>query len=290
MQTIPFDKRVGSIWMNGVYKEWQDCQIHVLNHGLHYGSCVFEGIRIYDGKIFKLVEHIERLYKSAELLDLEIPFRKDEIIEITYQLTKKQKVNNGYIRPVVWRGSEKMEISAIDATTNIAIASWTWPSYFSPEKILEGIRLTKSNWVRPSPQSAPTNSKAAGLYMICSLSKHQAEKKGFDDALMLDYRGFIAEATGANIFFVKKNKLCTPLPDCFLNGITRQTVIEIAKKLKIEVEEKYYNFDFLEGCEEVFLTGTAVEITPVTSIDNFDFKVGKITRLLLSEFNKIVKA
>ena len=201
---IPFDKRIGYIWINGVYKEWKDCQTHVLNHGLHYGSCVFEGIRIYDGKIFKLEEHTERLFESAKILDLNIPFKKKEVNEIIRQLTIKQKVDNGYIRPVVWRGSEKMAISAIDATTNIAIATWPWPSYFSPEKILEGIRLTKANWVRPSPDSAPTNSKAAGLYMICSLSKHEAEKNGFDDALMLDYRGFIAEATGANIFFVKK--------------------------------------------------------------------------------------
>jgi branched-chain amino acid aminotransferase len=290
MQMIPFDKRSGYIWFNGSYKKWQDCKTHVLNHGLHYGSCVFEGIRIYNGKIFKLDEHIERLYRSAELLDLKIPFKKDKIIEITCELTKKQKVNDGYIRPVVWRGSEKMAISAIDATTNIAIASWPWPSYFSPEKILDGIRLTKSDWVRPSPNSAPTNSKAAGLYMICSLSKHQAENKGFDDALMLDYRGYIAEATGANIFFTKNDTLYTPKPDCFLDGITRQTVIEIAKRLKIKIEEDHYNFDFLKNCEEVFLTGTAVEITPVTSIDNFEFKVGYITKLLLSEFNKIVKA
>tara|TARA_B100000900_G_C20467226_1_gene669809 strand:- start:185 stop:1057 length:873 start_codon:yes stop_codon:yes gene_type:complete len=290
MQIIPFDKKDGYIWMNGEYKEWQDCQTHVLNHGLHYGSCVFEGIRIYNGTIFKLEEHIDRLFKSAELLDLEIPFTSEEIKKITCELTEKQNVKDGYIRPVVWRGSEKMAISAVDATTNIAIATWSWPSYFSPEKILEGIRLTKSNWVRPSPDSAPTNSKAAGLYMICSLSKHEAERKGFDDALMLDYRGFIAEATGANIFFTKKNKLYTPLPDCFLNGITRKTVIEIAKKLKIEIKEDHYNFDFLKNCDEVFLTGTAVEITPVISIDSYNFKVGEITKLLINEFNDLVKS
>ena len=289
MQIIPFDKKDGYIWINGKYVVWQDCKTHVLNHGLHYGSCVFEGIRIYNGKIFKLDEHIERLYKSAELLDLKIPFNLEKIKQVTYELTKKQKVHDGYIRPVVWRGSEKMEISAIDASTHIAIAAWRWPSYFSPEKILEGIRLTKSNWVRPSPDSAPTNSKAAGLYMICSLSKHEAERDGFDDALMLDYRGFIAEATGANIFFIKQKKLFTPIPDCFLDGITRKTVIEIAKKLRIEIEEGHFNYDFLESCEEVFLTGTAVEITPVTSIDKYKFKVGEITKLLIKEFNKVVK-
>ncbi len=289
MQIIPFDKKEGHIWINGEYVEWQDCKTHVLNHGLHYGSCVFEGIRIYNGKIFKLDEHIERLFKSAELLDLKIPFNLEKIKQVTYELTKKQKVNDGYIRPVVWRGSEKMAISAIDASTHIAIAAWPWPSYFSPEKILEGIRLTKSNWVRPSPDSAPTNSKAAGLYMICSLSKHEAERKGFDDALMLDYRGFIAEATGANIFFIKQQKLFTPIPDCFLDGITRKTVIEIAKKLRIEIEEGHFNYEFLESCEEVFLTGTAVEITPVTSIDKYEFKVGEITKLLIKEFNRVVK-
>ncbi len=289
MQIIPFDKKEGHIWINGEYVVWQDCKTHVLNHGLHYGSCVFEGIRIYNGKIFKLDEHIERLFKSAELLDLKIPFNLEKIKQVTYELTKKQKVNDGYIRPVVWRGSEKMAISAIDASTHIAIAAWPWPSYFSPEKILEGIRLTKSNWVRPSPDSAPTNSKAAGLYMICSLSKHEAERKGFDDALMLDYRGFIAEATGANIFFIKQQKLFTPIPDCFLDGITRKTVIEIAKKLRIEIEEGHFNYEFLESCEEVFLTGTAVEITPVTSIDKYKFKVGEITKLLIKEFNRVVK-
>ena len=203
---------------------------------------------------------------------------------------QKQKVKDGYIRPVVWRGSEKMAISAIDAKTHIAVATWAWPSYFSPDKIMQGIRLTKANWVRPSPNSAPVNSKAAGLYMICSLSKHEAERKGFDDALMMDYRGYIAEATGANIFFIKNNNLYTPTPDCFLNGITRQTVIEIAKKLKIEVHEGKYELSFLKNCEEVFLTGTAVEITPVISIDEHKFKVGKLTKKLIEEFNNLVSS
>ena len=288
MQMIPFDIRDGYMWVDGKFKKWNDSNTHILNHGLHYGSCVFEGIRIYKGKIFKFDEHIERLFKSAQILDLNIPFGFDEIKKATYKLTEKQKVKDGYIRPVAWRGSEKMAISAFDATTHIAIATWSWPSYFSPDKIMQGIRLTKANWVRPSPESAPVNSKASGLYMICSLSKHEAERNGFDDALMLDYRGFIAEATGANIFFVKDNKLFTPIPDCFLNGITRQTVIEIAKKNKIEVEEGHYDQSFLEDCEEVFLTGTAVEITPVISIDNNKFKVGKLTKLLIKEFNKLV--
>ena len=290
MQMIPFDKRDGHIWVDGFFKKWNESTVHILNHGLHYGSCVFEGIRIYNGKIFKLDEHIERLFRSAELLDLKIPYDIVEVKAVTSKITEKQKVKNGYIRPVAWRGSEKMAISALDASTHLAIAAWSWPSYFSPEKILDGIRLTTSKWVRPSPNSAPTDSKAAGLYMICSLSKHEAEKEGFDDALMLDYRGFVAEATGANIFFIKNKKLYTPIPDCFLNGITRQTVIDIAKKLNIDVEEDHYKLNFLEDCDEVFLTGTAVEITPVNSIDNLIFNVGETTKLLINEFNKKVNS
>ncbi|MBF91955.1 MAG: branched-chain amino acid aminotransferase [Rickettsiales bacterium] len=289
MQIVPFDKRDGLIWINGSYVKWKDANVHVLNHGLHYGSCVFEGIRIYDGKVFKLKEHIDRLYKSAKILDLTIPYTKKIIIDKTIEITKKQKIFNGYIRPVVWRGSEMMAISAKKASTNIAIAAWSWPSYFSPDRLLKGIKLSFSNWKRPSPESAPTNSKAAGLYMICSLSKHQAESKGFDDALMLDYRGYIAEATGANIFFVKNENLYTPLADCFLNGITRQTVIEIARRNKLKVFEKHFKPNFIKDCHEVFLTGTAVEITPVSKIDSINFRVGKITKLLMKEFSDFVK-
>ena len=284
-----FSNRDGVIWFNGSYRQWTESNIHVLNHGLHYASCVFEGIRVYEGKIFKLEEHTKRLFNSASILDLDIPYSVEEIIKITLELIKKQNIKNGYIRPVAWRGSEKMAISAIDGSTNLAIAAWKWPSYFSPDQMLKGIKLTISEWKRPAPNSAPTDSKAAGLYMICSLSKHAAEKKGFDDALMLDYRNYIAEATGANIFFVKDNKLFTPIPDCFLNGITRQCVIKIAKKLKIEVVEDHFKLDFLEGCDEVFLTGTAVEITPVSLIDVFKFEVGEVSKLLIHEFQKLVR-
>ena len=285
---ISFANRDGFIWFNGSYKKWADSNIHILNHGLHYASCVFEGIRVYETKIFKLDEHIHRLFKSAAILDLKIPYSIDEIISKTVELVDKEKITNGYIRPVVWRGSEKMAISAIKASTNIAIAAWTWPSYFSPDLIDKGIKLTVSKWKRPSPESAPTDSKAAGLYMICSLSKHEAEKDGFDDALMMDYRNYIAEATGANIFFVKDKKLYTPIPDCFLNGITRQSVIKIAKDNKIQVIEDHFNLDFLKDCEEVFLTGTAVEITPVASIDNYNFRVGETTKFLIENFKKLV--
>ena len=288
MQMIPFDKRDGFIWINGSFEKWDEAKVHVLNHGLHYASCVFEGIRIYNGKIFKLNEHIQRLYKSAEILDLKIPFQLNDICLHVKDVVKKQNVKNGYIRPVVWRGSEMMAISAEKASTNIAIACWEWPSYFSPDKLLQGINLSVAEWTRPSPQSAPTDSKAAGLYMICSLSKHKAEKAGFDDALMLDYRGYIAEATGANIFFVKNGELFTPKPDCFLNGITRQTVIKIARKIKIKVTEDHFKIDFVSNCSEAFLTGTAVEITPINSINNYKFKERTITKKLIDEFNKEV--
>ena len=288
MQILPFDNRDGFIWLNGNFVKWRDANIHVLNHGLHYASCVFEGLRIYNGKIFKLDEHIERLFNSAKILDLDIPYDHEKVAEITKEIIVKQNVSDGYVRPVVWRGSEMMAISAKKGSTNLAIATWEWPSYFSPEKLLEGIKLNVSKWLRPSPESAPTDSKAAGLYMICSLSKHEAEKLGFDDALMLDYRGYVAEATGANIFFVKDNELFTPIADCFLNGITRQTVVEIAKENKIKTHEKHFKLDFLKTCDEVFLTGTAVEITPVSCIENFNFEERKLTKFLMSEFKKKV--
>jgi len=288
MQILPFDNRDGVIWLNGNFVEWRHANIHVLNHGLHYASCVFEGLRIYNGKIFKLDEHIERLFKSAKILDLDIPYKYQDVVDISKEIILKQNISDGYVRPVVWRGSEMMAISAKKGSTNLAIAAWEWPSYFSPKKLLQGIKLNVSKWLRPSPESAPTDSKAAGLYMICSLSKHEAEKLGFDDALMLDYRGYVAEATGANIFFVKENELFTPLADCFLNGITRQTVIEIAQENNIKVHEKHFQLDFLKTCDEVFLTGTAVEITPVSSINDFNFEERKLTKFLISEFKKKV--
>ena len=291
MQLIPFDNREGFIWMNGSVLEWNQAKIHVLNHGLHYGSCVFEGIRVYNRKIFKLKEHIERLFFSAKILDLDIPYKHEELIEFTELIVKKQNIEDGYIRPVVWRGSEMMAISSKEASINIAIAAWKWPSYFSPEKILQGINMSIAEWKRPPPECAPTNSKAAGLYMICSLSKHKAELNGFDDALMLDYRNFIAEATGANIFFVKNKKIFTPIADCFLDGITRKTVIEIANNIGIEVEEKHLEVNFMKDCSEAFLTGTAVEITPINSVDDYKFSNRDVTKLLIKEFeNYVIKS
>ncbi len=288
MKLIPFDDRDGSIWINGTFKEWKEAKIHVLNHGLHYGSCVFEGIRVYNRKIFRLKQHVSRLFYSAKKLHLTPKFSEEEISNYITKTVIKQNIIDGYIRPVIWRGSEKMAISAIDSTVNVAIAAWAWPSYFSPNKILEGISMSISKWKRPSPDCAPTDSKAAGLYMICSLSKHEAEQNGFDDALMLDYRGYIAEATGANIFFVKNDVLFTPRADCFLNGITRQFVIEIARSLKIEIKEDFFLPDFMSNCQEAFLTGTAVEITPIKRIDKFSFLERKITKKLIEKFKVMV--
>ncbi len=225
-----FDNRPGSIWLDGRFIKWNKAQIHVLSHGLHYGSCVFEGARIYNGKIFKLNEHTKRLFLSSKILGFKLPFSEKQINQACKQLIKKQKIKNGYLRPFAWRGSEMMAISAQNTTIHVAIATWEMSTYFDQKKKLTGIKLKTSKWMRPPSNTAPVQAKAAGLYMICTLSKHTAEKKGFDDSLMLDSKGYVAEATGANIFFVKNNKLYTPIADCFLNGITRQTVIQLAKK------------------------------------------------------------
>ncbi len=235
MNIVPFDQREGYIWYNGKMVNWPDCKVHVLNHGLHYASSVFEGMRAYNGKIFKLYEHIKRLHDSAEILGFEIPFSIEELINASNEIIKVQKITNGYVRPVAFRGSEKMKVYSDGISTQTAIAAWEWPAYFSPDLYKTGIKLCWSKWRRPAPDMAPTQSKAAGLYMICTLSKQDAENHGFDDAMMLDYRGYIAEATGANFFMVVDGVLHTPIADCFLDGITRQTIIELAKKLGIEV-------------------------------------------------------
>ena len=274
MQMIPFDKRDGFIWINGSFEEWNEAKVHVLNHGLHYGSCVFEGIRIYDGKIFKLDEHIQRLFKSADILDLKIPFEMEKICLNVEELVKKQNVINGYIRPVVWRGSEMMAISAQKNKIHVGIAAWEWGSYFDPKLKLNGIKLQTSSWRRPNPNSVPWDTKAAGLYMICTLSKHEAESKGYSDALMLDHEGNIAEATGANVFFKDKNgEIHTPIPDSFLDGITRRTVIGIAKSKNIKVHERKISPTELPNFVGCFLTGTAAEVTPVSCIAENQFKV-----------------
>ena len=274
MEQIPFDKRTGKIWFNNELVDWSSAKVHVLNHGLHYASCVFEGERVYDGNIFKLSEHTERLFHSAKRMEIKIPYSQSEINQACNQIVSVQNVKNGYVRPVVWRGSEMMAISAQKNKTNVAIATWEWGSYFDPKLKLKGIKLNISKWKRPNPNSVPWDTKASGLYMICTLSKHEAESQGFTDSLMLDHDGNIAEATGANIFFKdKEGSLHTPIPDSFLDGITRRCVIDLAKSKKIKVIERKIKPAEMTNFVGCFLTGTAAEITPVSQIDKFNFSV-----------------
>lgn len=284
-----FDNQDGNIWYNGALVPWRDSRLHVLSHGLHYASCVFEGERVYNGEIFKLREHTQRLIDSGKELGFEIPYSLEELEQATRDTVASQGFADAYVRPVAWRGSEMMGVSAQETKINVAIAVWEWPSYFSPEARMRGIRLTTSKWRRPAPDTAPVHAKAAGLYMICTLSKHDAEAKGYDDALMLDYRGRIAESTGANIFLIQDGKIHTPTPDCFLDGITRRTVISIAKKHGYEVIERAIMPKELANTSEIFVTGTAAEVTPVGEIDDYKFEVGTITRTLLEDYDALVR-
>jgi branched-chain amino acid aminotransferase len=284
-----FDNQDGNIWYNGALVPWKDSRLHVLSHGLHYASCVFEGERVYNGEIFKLREHTQRLIDSGKELGFEIPYSLEELEQATRDTVASQGFADAYVRPVAWRGSEMMGVSAQETKINVAIAVWEWPSYFSPEARMRGIRLTTSKWRRPAPETAPVHAKAAGLYMICTLSKHDAEAKGYDDALMLDYRGRIAESTGANIFLIQDGKIHTPTPDCFLDGITRRTVISIAKKHGYEVIERAIMPEELANTSEIFVTGTAAEVTPVGEIDDYKFEVGTITRTLLEDYDALVR-
>lgn len=291
-EIIPFDKRDGFIWYNGEIIDWQDAKIHVLNHGLHYGGCVFEGIAIYNNRIFKLKEHMERLIFSAKLLDFEVPYSLDELVYNCEEIVKKQKVTDGYIRPFAWRGSEKMAISAKENSIHTAIATWSWPPYFSPEAKQRGIDMVFAEYKRPSPDTAPSASKAAGLYMICTISKHKAERDGYNEALMLDYEGYIAEATCANIFFVINDELHTPIADRFLDGITRKTIIALAKRNNIKIVERRISPEELSNVQDCFLTGTAAEITRVNSVETGDknqkyqFHLHDITSQLISAYSK----
>jgi branched-chain amino acid aminotransferase len=289
MSMLPFDDRDGQIWFDGELVPWREAQVHVLTHALHYASCVFEGERAYGGRIFKMTEHHERLHKSARVLGFEIPYSVAEIDAASEQVMAANGIVDGYVRPVAWRGSEMMGVSAQKTRIHLAIAAWEWPAYFSPEARLKGIRMTVSNWKRPAPDTAPTDSKAAGLYMICTLSKHAAEAKGYSDALMLDHRGRIAEATGANIFLVQDGVLHTPVPDCFLDGITRRTVIALAKDCGYEVIERPIMPEELARTQEVFITGTAVEVTPVAEIDDYRFTPGDITKQLMEAYDALVQ-
>ncbi|TNE35312.1 MAG: branched-chain amino acid aminotransferase [Alphaproteobacteria bacterium] len=289
MDTSSFADRDGYIWFNGKLVPWRDANIHVLTHGLHYASSVFEGERVYDGEIFKLQEHTDRLINSARILGFKLEQTAEEINQACRETVVANNIVDGYVRPVAWRGSEMMGVSAQNNRINLAIAAWVWPSYFSPEARMKGIRLKMSPWKRPSPETIPTQSKAAGLYMICTLSKHEAESEGFDDAVMLDYRGQIAEATGANIFFVKDGVLHTPKPDCFLDGITRRTVIDLARARGIEVVERAIMPEEMEGFSECFLTGTAAEVTPVSSIGTYQFTPDAICQQLIADYENCVR-
>ena len=287
---IPYDKRDGKIWYNNELVDWGDVKLHVLNHGLHYASCVFEGLRVYDGEIFKLEEHTARFFYSAKRMGFEIPYTQDEINKSCKQTVKVQKVQNGYVRPVAWRGSEMMAISAQQTKIHVAIATWEWGSYFDPNLKLKGIKLNISKWRRPAPNTIPWDTKASGLYMICTLSKHEAEKDGYTDSLMLDFEGNVAEATGANIFFKDKHgEFHTPIPDSFLDGITRRTIIDIAKSKNIKIHERKIAPDELSNFEGCFLTGTAAEVTPVSQIKDLKFKVCNTILDLSESYQSLVR-
>ena len=289
MAQVPFDQREGEIWYDGAFVPWADAKLHVLSHGLHYASSVFEGERAYGGEVFKLEEHTDRLHESARILGFEIPYNSETINRATRELLAREKLVDAYVRPVAWRGSEMMGVSAQMNTIHLAIAAWEWPSYFDPEQRLKGIRLDMAPYRRPDPATAPCRSKAAGLYMICTISKHEAERKGYADALMLDWRGQVAEATGANVFFIKDGQIHTPKPDCFLDGITRRTVIDLAKRRGIEVIERAIQPEELAGFESCFLTGTAAEVTPVSEIADWSFQVDAITKALMEDYQREVQ-
>jgi branched-chain amino acid aminotransferase len=289
MAAQTFDDRDGVIWFDGKLVPWRGATIHVLTHALHYASAVFEGERVYDGVIFKMTDHNQRLIDSAKILGFQIPHSLAEIDRACIETIRAMNIVDGYVRPIAWRGSEMMGVSAQQTKIHLAIATWTWPSYFSPEARAKGIRLKTAAWRRPAPDTAPTQSKATGLYMICTLSKHQAENEGYDDALMLDYRGQIAESTGANIFLVQNGVIHTPKPDCFLDGITRRTVIELARKRGYQIVERAITPDELARTQEVFLTGTAAEVTPVGSIDQHRFTVGTISKTLMQDYENLVR-
>lgn len=288
MAVIPFDDRDGWIWYDGSLVPWREAKTHVLTHGLHYASSVFEGQRAYSGRIYRLARHTRRLFESAEILGMKIPFTEEQINDACLEVAREQNLEDGYMRPVVFRGSEMMSVAAPNSKIHVAIAAWPWPSYFSPEEKRKGIRLMISEWRRPAPDSAPTKAKAAGLYMICTLAKHTAEQQGYADALMYDYRGYVAEATGANVFFAKDGELHTPIPDCFLNGITRQSIMALARARQIPVFERHIKPEELAGFSECFLTGTAAEVTPVSEIGQWRFPPGYMCETMMDDYARDV--
>ena len=288
MALVPFDDRDGVIWFDGIMVPWREAKLHVLSHGLHYASGVFEGERAYSGHIFKLRAHTDRLIASAAILGFEIPYTADEIDAACKQVVAANGLTDAYVRPIAWRGAEQLSVSAQQTKIHLAIATWAWPNLFGDNR-MKGVRLGMAAWKRPHPETAPTASKAAGLYMIGTLSKHAAEAAGFDDALMLDWRGQVAEGTGANVFFVFDGEIHTPTPDCFLNGITRRTVMSIAKRHQMKVVERAIMPDEMPRASEVFLAGTAAEVTPVRQIGDLSFTPGRVTETLLGDYEKLVR-
>jgi branched-chain amino acid aminotransferase len=289
MSAAPFDQRDGWIWYDGQIVPWTDAKLHVLSHGLHYGSSVFEGERAYGGEIFKSTEHSERLKKSAQILDFEIPYTVAEIDAAKRLVLERNGQKDAYLRPVAWRGSEMMGVAAQDNKIHLAIASWEWPSYFDPAQKMKGIRIDMAEYRRPDPATAPSAAKAAGLYMICTISKHKAERKGYADALMLDWQGRVAECTGANVFFIRDGVVHTPIADCFLDGITRRTVIDLAKRRGFEVAERRIMPEELSSFNECFITGTAAEVTPVSEIGPYIFQPGNMTKVLMEDYSAEVQ-
>lgn len=288
MSTPSFDDRDGVIWYNGEMVEWRDANFHVLSHALHYASSVFEGQRAYGGKIFKLHEHSERLIHSGKILGFDVPYTAHELDAAADAVVAANGLVDAYVRPVAWRGSEMMGVATKGTKIHVAIAAWEWPSYFGVEARLKGLRLEIAKWQRPAANTAPTDSKAAGLYMIASLCKDAATENGYDDALMLDYRGQVAEATGANIFFLKDGELHTPIPDCFLDGITRRTAMELAAKRGIKVTERVIMPEEMADFEQAFLTGTAAEITPLSQIGDYTFEVGDVCKNMMQDYDDLV--
>lgn len=288
MSIRPYDQREGVIWMNGEMVPWPEARLHVLSHALHYASSVFEGQRAYGGEIFKLTEHSRRLHQSAKMLDFEVPYSVAEIDQACRDVVAAQNITDGYVRPIAWRGSEQMGVAAQLTKINVAIATWDWGSYFDPEQRLKGLRLAIAKYRRPDPATAPAKAKAAGLYMICTLEKHRAEKAGYADALMYDWRGRIAECTGANIFFIKDDVLHTPTPDCFLDGITRRTVIDLARKRGLEIVERAIMPEEMGNFEQCFITGSAAEVTPISEIGPYKFHIGEIIKTLMDDYTNLV--
>lgn len=289
MALIPYDDRDGHIWMNGKLMPWRDCKVHFMTHALHYGGAVFEGVRCYNGQIFKINEHSQRLIDGCKIMDINFDYTVEQVNQACIDAVRANNITDGYLRPLVWRGAEQIGVGATEAKTHFAVAAWDWPQYYKGDLLEKGIKVCTSKWRRPAPDTAPVHAKASGLYMICTISKHAAEKQGCNDALMLDYRGHVAELTSANLFMVKDGALHTPTPDCFLNGITRQTVIELAHQLGIPMHVRTIMPDEIKTADEFFATGTAAEITPIGQIDDTVYKVGPVTRKIREAYSALVR-